>query len=142
MEKLKAPTWFMVVAIILLLWDLMGVFAFATDQMMTEEMLSALPEGQQTMYRNTPAWMSIVYGIATIGAAIGSIGLIVKKSWAKWLFLASLSAVVIQFGYSFLVLNAFAILGPSALILPLLIILIGIYQVWLSNKAIKAGWLH
>ncbi len=131
----------MAVAIILLIWDLIGVGAFTMQLLMTEEMIATLPPEQQEMYRNTPGWITIAYGVATIGAALGCIGLLMKKAWSKILFIASLIGVVIQFGYTFIGMNALDIVGPSSLIMPIVIFVIGAYQIYLSNKGTKEGWL-
>ena len=141
MEKIKAPGYFMAVAIILLIWDLIGVAAFGMDLMITEEMIAALPPEQQEMYLNNPVWLKAVYGIATIGAAIGCIGLLMKKAWSKMLFIISLIAVIIQFSYSIFGMNSLEIMGYSALIMPVIVIVIGVYQIILSNKGQKEGWL-
>lgn len=141
MENSKSPGWFMPVAIILLIWDLIGVAAFGMDLMMTDEMIASLPPEQQEMYLNTPGWIKIPYGIATIGAAIGCIGLLMKKAWSKLLFIISLIAVVVQFGYTFLGMEALTVVGPTALIMPLFIFIIGAYQIWLTNKGSKENWL-
>tara|TARA_B100001245_G_scaffold234884_1_gene221389 strand:+ start:743 stop:1171 length:429 start_codon:yes stop_codon:yes gene_type:complete len=141
MEKAKAPGYFMAVAIILLIWDLIGVAAFAMDLMMTEEMIAMMPPEQQEMYLNTPGWTKIAYGVATIGAALGCIGLLMKKAWSKLLFIISLIGVVVQFGYTFIGMGALDIVGPSALIMPIVIFVIGAYQIFLSNKGQKEGWL-
>lgn len=140
-DKVKAPTWFMVVAIILLIWDAIGVFSFVMTLMMTDEMIATLPPEQQEMYTSTPGWINVFYAVATIGALLGCIGLVMKKAWAKMLFIASLVGVIVQFGYSFLALDMLSVSGPTSVILPLVILLIGIYQIWLSSKGQKEGWL-
>ena len=141
MEKVKAPSWFMPVVTILLIWDLIGIAAFGMDLMMPEEMISELPIEQQELYSQTPDWTKLFYGIATIGAFLGCIGLLMKKAWAKPLFLVSLLAVLIQFGHSLFVLGALDVMGPTALIMPVIVTLVGTYQVWLSSKGVKKGWL-
>lgn len=142
MEKVKAPTWFMVVAILLILWDLMGVMAFTVQMMMTEEMLAALPEAERNLYLEFPMWTKVAYFIAVVGATIGSIGLVAKKKWAKPLFIVSLVAVIAQFGHSLFLSNSIEVYGAQAFVMPVLVVGIGIYQIILSNQAISKKWIN
>ena len=43
----KIPIWFKAIVIVLLIWNLMGVFNFVMQLYMTEEAILALPENQQ-----------------------------------------------------------------------------------------------
>lgn len=50
------PTWLKTVAWAALVWNLLGVIAFATQALMTPDMISQLPQEQQAAYSNTPLW--------------------------------------------------------------------------------------
>lgn len=131
----------MVVAIILLIWDLFGIMAFVMQIMMTEEMMAALPEAEQEIYRNTPSWITGAYFVAVFGATLGSLALILKKKWAMPMFIASLIAVIVQMSYTLFVAGVLDLRGPSSAIFPMIIVLIGAYQIILTNQAIKKGWI-
>lgn len=132
----------MVIVILMMLWDLMGVFAFSMQMMMTEEMLAALPEAERDLYLNFPMWTKVAYGIAVIGATIGSIGLAVKKKWARPLFIISLVAVLFQFGYTLLMTSSVEVYGGQSFIMPVLVVVIGVYQILLTNQAVRKGWIN
>ena len=46
----KIPSWFKVIVIVLLIWNLMGVLNFAMQCTMTEADILTLPENQQIFY--------------------------------------------------------------------------------------------
>ena len=86
----KPPIWFWVIAVVALVWNLMGVMAYIGQAYMTEAELNALPEVEQALYANYPAWATAAFAIAVFGGAIASIALLLRKKLAKTLFLISL----------------------------------------------------
>ena len=58
------------------------------------------------------------------------------------LFALSLVALLVQFGWSFLVADAARVIGPSAYGLPAFIILAGAFLLWFSSSAARKGWLR
>ena len=135
------PTWFWVVSILALLWELGGVYAYLTQVTMTAADLSALPEGQRTLFGTMPPWVTGAYAIAVFGGSLAAIGLLLRKAWARPLFLVSLVALLFQFGWVFGAMHAYQLVGPSSVPLPATVILLGIVFAWFSGLAIKRGWL-
>ncbi|MEQ8470052.1 MAG: hypothetical protein RIC35_02650 [Marinoscillum sp.] len=142
MEKVKAPTWFTVVAIIMVIWNLMGVSAFVMDAMMTEEAIAALPEAERELYGKFPLWTKIAYFIAVFGGALGAIGLALKKKWAQTVLIVSLIGVVVQMFHSLFIAGSMEVYGPGALAMPIMVVLFSFFQVWMANHGIKKGWLN
>lgn len=138
--KQKAPGWFMAVAVLALLWNLMGVFAFITQVTMTPETLAQLPQNQQNLYTSIPTWVTVAYAIAVNFGVLGCLLLILKKSLAGMFLQLSLAAVLAQNFYSFFMANVLEVLGSTALVLPLLVILIAICLVVLAAKARRMHW--
>lgn len=138
----KPSTLFWVVSILALLWNLMGVFAFAAQMAMTPEMLQALPADQRAVYENTPAWATIAFGVAVIGGALGCILLLIRKRLAIFVLTLSLLGIIVQMIHSFFISNSMEVFGPGSMIMPVMVILIGIYLVWFSRNAAARGWLR
>ncbi len=150
-EKLKAeeathanavPAWFWGVAIVALLWNLMGLAAFAAQMAMTDEAIAALPEEQQGMYQNIPMWVNIAFACAVIGGTLGCVGLLARKRWALPLFVISLVGVLAQMFYSFFMTDLIEIMGASSAIMPALVIVIAIFLVGFTRAAISRSWLR
>ena len=76
----KAPTWFMVVAGILLVWNLLGVMAYLMQVTMSPEIVAALPDAQRQLYENTPKWATAAFAIAVNGGALGCLLLLLKRN--------------------------------------------------------------
>jgi hypothetical protein len=137
----KVPAWFWLLAILAVLWNLVGVASYLMDVTLSEEALAQLPEAQRNLRAATPSWVTGCYAIAAFAGALGSIALLVRKAWAKLLFAVSLAAVILQMGYVFIGMNASEVLGAAAMIFPAIIIVLGIFWLWFSMLSQKRGWL-
>jgi hypothetical protein len=138
----KPPAWFWIVSGIGLLWMLFGVAAWVADFAMDESALAQMSEAQQQLYRARPQWVFGVYAVAIFSGLAGVIGLLLRKAWSTLALAVSLAAVVVQFGYTFLVMDAVRLLGAgAALPFPILIFAIGLGLLWFSMYARKSGWV-
>ena len=123
----KPNALFWVIGIIALIWNLMGVIAYVTRALMTEDMIAMLPKEQQTEFLvEYPAWYTAAFAIAVFAGVLGCIALLLRKKFASTLFILSLIAVFVQFGYILLIQDFMEISGVR-LIMPLLIILVAIF---------------
>ena len=138
----KAPTWFKVVAIIAFIWNLFGVMAYLIQVTMSDETLATLPPEQVEVLQNTPAWATAGYALAVWAGALGTLMLILKKKLATPLLLLSLIGIVIQQYHSFFVIDAVAIYGAEAAILPVVVLAVGLYLPWFSRSATAKGWIR
>ncbi|MBK8058905.1 MAG: hypothetical protein IPK33_14005 [Gemmatimonadetes bacterium] len=69
------PKWFMPVAIVALLWNLMGCAAYLMDVMLTPEAIAAMSPDQRALYAARPIWAVALHAIAVWGGALGCVGL-------------------------------------------------------------------
>jgi hypothetical protein len=136
------PAWLKPLAWAALVWNLLGVFAFIMQQLMTPEMIALLPENQQDAYRNIPLWSTAAFAVAVFSACLGSIMLIVRKTLAREFFLVSFIAVLVQQYYNFVVIDSLAMFGSSALAMPFCVIVIGLVLLLISNKGKQESWLN
>lgn len=139
METVPRSYW--VISGVALVWMLFGAMAWVMDFAMDEAALAQLPEAQRQLYLIRPQWLFVVYGVAIGTGLVGTTGLLMRRSWATAALTVSLAAVVLQFGYTFLALGAFELLGPSAIVFPLVILGIGVFLLWYSLKARRNAWL-
>ena len=141
-ENIVIPSWFKIVAIIAFVWNLLGVLAFVGQMFMTPEMLAELPVAEQELYANTPMWATAAFAMAVFAGALGSLLLLMKKGLATLVLTLSLVGVLVQMFHSFFMSKSFEVYGPGAAVMPMMVIVIAVYLVWLSNKAQKNGWLN
>jgi hypothetical protein len=136
-----APKWFRPVAIVALIWNLIGCAAYLSDMMITPEAVAQMSPEQQALYNSRAAWAVSATAIAVWGGALGCLGLILCKRWAVPLLLASLAGVIVQDLGLFALSSAAAQTGAGALILQGLVLVIAVALVQLARRASASGWL-
>ena len=138
----KSPLWFKVIAVVALLWNLLGCFAFVSDLRLTPEDVAKLPEAQQALYNARPDWAIASTAIAVIGGALGCIALILGKKWALPVFVVSLIGILVQDYGLFVLVDGASLAGAVAVALQGLVLVIAISLLLLSKKGIAHGWLR
>jgi hypothetical protein len=135
------PTSFWVIAVVALLWNLLGVVMFVLQVGMSPETLAALPADQRSLHEATPPWVNIAFGVAVFGGVLGALGLLMKKCWAVWMFLLSLLGLVVQLASVYAMTPAWQVQGPAGAILPVVLVLIAAFLWWYARKAAVKGWI-
>ncbi|HAU92876.1 MAG TPA: hypothetical protein DCW59_11015 [Alteromonas sp.] len=133
---LKVFAWLMV------LWNGIGVAAFFSQIMMTPQMIAQLPEAQQAVYRDIPVWSYSAYAMAVFGGLTGSILLALGKKLAFPVLVLSLAGVIVQQYYNFVVIDAIGIMGWGIVVMPVIVTTIALLLVLISQRGVRAGWLH
>lgn len=135
----QTPKWYMPVAILALVWNLIGCAAYLGDVMLTPEAVAQMPADQQALYAARPAWAVAAYAIAVWGGALGSLGLVLKKRWASPLLMASVAGLVVQdvalFGLSPVSIS------PLVYVLQGMVFVIALSLVRMAGTASTRGWL-
>ena len=140
--QMKIPKWFWVLAVIFLLWNIMGVLSFFGHTFIAEEALAKLPEKERALYAEYPLWTTIVFAIATFGGLIASIGLVMKRKWAKTFLIISFLAIVPQMIHTLFFKNSIDVYGfIQSVTMPVLVVLIGAFLIWFSNYSLNKNWL-
>jgi hypothetical protein len=88
-----------------------------------------------------PSWLYWIYGLAVSTGLAGSIGLFRQKGWSVPLFATCLGAVLVQMVYSMLVAGGLQVMGPSALVMPVLVIVIAAALLWFAHFARRRSWI-
>lgn len=140
-ESNKPNTLFWVIGIIALIWNGLGVMAYLSQAYMTDEMLAALPEAERALYENVPAWVTAAFAIAVFGGTLGCILLLLRKKLAKPVFLISLVGIIVQMIYNLFMSKASEVYGPGGMVMPIMVMLIGVFLLLYSKKCIEKGWL-
>lgn len=135
------PKWLKPVAVVALIWNLIGCVAFIMDLRLTPADVAKLSAAQQAMYAARPAWSIIATGVAVCAGALGCIGLILGKRWSHSLLLLSLVGVIVQDVSLFGMSGAISQAGSTAVILQCIVLAVAFGLVWLASKATRNGWL-
>jgi len=137
----RPPTWFWIVAVLGLLWELFGVAMYLMHVGVLPNS-QEMSEAERSLMESSPVWVTGLFAIGVFGGALGTLGLLLRKSWAKPLLILSLIAVILQFGGWLLATDAIAVIGPSVFAMPAVIVAVAILLAWLATIAARRGWLR
>jgi len=136
----KAPSWFTVVAVLLLGWNLMGVITYIMQVTMSPDAVAALPQAQRQLLESTPDWATAAFAIAVNGGVLGCLLLLLKRKLAGLFLQLSLAGVLVQMYHAFFVSNSIDVFGPGGAVMPVMVIVIAVYLVMLAAKAKANRW--
>ena len=135
------PKWFTPLAVIALLWNLMGVAAYLGDVTMSAEAIAALEPGMRALYESRTWWSTSATAVAVWGGTAGCLGLLFRKPWARPLFIASLVGLIVQ-DLGMLTTPGFRDLaGPPVLAIQGMVLVFAVGLMLLSHVALGRGWL-
>jgi len=141
--SMKRPTWFRVVAVLALAWNLAGLAMAWMQYAMTPEQLAQLPEAQRSLQEAFPGWLWAVDFVAVLAGTLGSALLLMGKRLALPVLRVSLVAVVVLFGYCLFPGRMLEVLGAAqALPMPILVTVVAILLIWLARWAAARGWIR
>ena len=140
-QKISLPTWFWVIAVVSLLWNIMGCVILFSDVFAQETMIESMTDEQKEWARSTPGWVNFVFAISVSTGVAGSICLLMRKRLSVPLFAISLVAVLIQMVYTMLIAGGLKVMGPSGAVMPSLVITLSIAWLLFSQFSKGKGWL-
>ena len=131
---------FWAIAIIALLWNLMGVNQYILMAYKSESVRAGLSAEKLALIDATPVWSTAAFATAVFAGALGCIVLLLRKKLANTLFLVSFLGIIIQNIDAFMRFKISEFTGAE-ITFTLLIPLIGLFLIWYSKKCISKGWL-
>ena len=129
---------FWLIAGMALIWNVLGSVNFFMQ--MNPDMLDAYRESERAIILGRPAWATGGFAIAVIVGALGGVLLLLRKSAATYLFIASLVGVIVTMlhtlgvDYDFSVFEIFVMVVMPLVVAALL--------VWYSKYAESRGWIR
>jgi hypothetical protein len=85
---------FWTIGAVALIWNVMGVINFFVQ--LNPDALGSYPESHRTIIEGRPAWATGAFAAAVFGGALGCLLLLLRKSAAFYVFIASLLGVMVQ----------------------------------------------
>ncbi len=98
--------------------------------------LSGYPEAARALVEGRPAWATGAFAIAVFGGALGCLLLLFKKSFANYLFVASLLGVIVTNIHTFSAGGSTGISVGS-----LMSFVVAVFLIWYSKQAESKGWI-
>ena len=110
---------------------------------MNADMVAAMPETHRAIIESRPGWATAGFGFGVFGGALGCLLLLLRKSAAKYLFIASLLGVIVTMVHTIRVASSGVNFGlfevSMMIIMPLLVAAL---LVWYSKHAENSGWIR
>jgi hypothetical protein len=127
---------FWIIIVGTLIFNVMGVINYFVQ--MNADSLASFPESYRPIIEGRPAWATAAFAIAVFGGSLGSLLLLLRKSAAIYVLIASLLGVIVTMMHIFDVagLRSFEIwIGV------LMQLVVTAFLIWYSKLAERKGWI-
>jgi len=128
---------FWVIGAVALIWNSMGVINFFVQ--MNPALLAEYRESERVIVEGRPVWATGAFAIAVFGGALGCLLLLLRKSAAYYLFIASLLGVIVTMTHALGVGIDFDLVEIMGVILMPLVV--AALLIWYSKQAKDKGWI-
>ena len=128
---------FWAIGAVALIWNVMGVINFFVQ--MNPDVLATYRESERAIVEGRPAWATGAFAIAVFGGALGCLLLLLRKSAAYYLFIASLLGVIVTMTHTLGVGIDFGLGEILGIILMPLVV--AAFLIWYSKQAESKGWI-
>jgi len=126
----KPKIGFWAIALSALIWNTMGAYMYIIQKYKTEAFESQYSPQQLEIIYNMPAW------------ATGSIALACRKKIAFPAYFISLLGIVVHMIYTVFMSATLEADGLTSLLMPIMVLIIGLFLNSYSKNAILKGWLN
>lgn len=140
-NTVKTPVHLWIVGLISLLWNAMGAFDYTATELRLESYMAQFTQEQLNYFYGFPAWSIAAWAIAVWSSLLGSIGLLLRKRWAVWMFVLAIVGLAITTLYN-LQSNGFELMGDGAAIFTAIIWVIALFLLFYSRKMAVRGVLR
>ena len=128
---------FWIIGAVALIWNVAGVVNYFAQ--MNPDALATYREAERAIVEGRPAWATGAFAIAVFGGALGSLLLLLRKSAAYYLFIASLLGVIATMTHTIGVGIDFGLGEILGIILMPLVV--AALLIWYSKWAESKGWI-
>lgn len=129
---------FWVIGAAALIWNVMGGINFFLQ--MDADALAAYPEAARAIVEGRPVWATGAFAIAVFGGALGCLLLLLRKSAAYYLFLASLFGVIVTTIHTLGMARSTLRIPIEIWMGSLMSLVIAAFLIWYSKHAGSRGW--
>ena len=131
---------FWAIGAVALVWNVMGVINFFAQ--MNADALASFPESHRAIIEGRPAWAAGAFAIAVFGGALGCLLLLLRKSAAYYLFIASLLGVIVQLIHTLGIASSTIDFSPFDISMIILMpLVVAAFLIWYSKRAESKGWI-
>lgn len=131
---------FWVIGSVALIWNALGSINFFVQ--MNADAVAAMPETHRAIIESRPVWATGAFAVAVFGGAIGCVVLLLRKSAASYLFVASFLGVIATMIHTLSVAGSTIDFSPFETFMMILMPpVVAAYLIWYSKRAEGRGWI-
>lgn len=124
-----------------LIWNVMGAMNFVMQ--MNPEMLGAYRESERAIIEGRPVWATGGFAIAVFGGALGGLLLLLRRSVATYLFIASLLGAVVTMIHTINIASSKISFSITEIVIMILMpLIVAAFLIWYSKQAESKGWIR
>jgi hypothetical protein len=137
-ETVNGVRWpFWTISVVALIWNVMGAINFFVQ--LNPEVRAAYRESEQAIIEGRPGWATAAFALAVLGGTVGCVLLLLRKSLASYVFIASMVGVVVTMIHT---LGATVELGIGEIIgIVLMPLVVAAFLIWYAKRAENKGWI-
>ncbi len=141
-SRLKSVHWsFWLIAVVLLLWNAMGVMNYLV-QTMNPEAVAKMPESHRALIEQRPAWATGAFALAVFGGVLGCLLLLFRLRIAIVFFWLSLACVIIQMVPTLQMATSGQFTLFELIMTLAMPLVIAMFLVWFTKRAIRRQQLR
>ncbi len=131
----SVPWSFWAIGAVALIWNVLGIMNFFSQ--MDADVLASTSESYRAIIESRPVWATGAFALGVFGGALGCLLLLLRKSAAYYLFIASLLGVVVQM---------FPFLGAADVPIEvwvgtLMSSVVAAFMIWYSKRTESKRWI-
>lgn len=129
---------FWAVGVAALIWNVLGVVNFFAQ--MNPDVVAGYRASERAIIAGRPGWATAAFAVSVFGGALGCLLLLLRRSAAFYLFIASLLGVIGTMAHTLTIgidFGAGEIVG--IILMPLAV---AAFLIWYAKRAARKGWLR
>lgn len=137
-KNIRGVHWsFWLISALALIWNVLGAINYVVQ--MDPDAITAYRESERAIIEGRPAWATAGFALAVFGGALGCLLLLLRKSVAFYLFIASLLGVIVATVHT---LGVGIDFGPGEIVgIILMPLAVAAFLIWYAKLAESRGWV-
>lgn len=142
-EAQKPSLGFWAAGLAFLFWNVFGCYIYYIDRTLDDTAYAAsYGEAMLAIRDQYPLWAIAAYAIAVWSGLLAAILFLLRKRAAVPVFILSLIMAALSFLWPTLTPEARAASGDAFWVMPSIVIMLGIFEVWFSRRMVRSGTIE
>jgi hypothetical protein len=131
---------FWLLAVFALIWNVLGSLSYLGQ--MNADLVATMPETHRAIIEGRPAWATGGFAVSVFAGALGGLLLLLRKSAAFYLFVASLFGAMVTMIHTIGVATSIIEFSTVEIVVMILApLMVAALFIWYSKQAEGKGWI-